>query len=73
MSWAVRPNQPSGFRGHKRFIEPCFGIGHNLSLIYQLTSEDIKQHFIIIACRIVDHENFVIVLSEVEFLQLFVM
>ena len=29
-------------------IEPCFGIGHNLSLICQLTSEDIKHHFIII-------------------------
>ena len=27
-------------------IEPCFSIGHNLSLICQLTSEDIKQHFI---------------------------
>ena len=27
-------------------IEPCFGIGHNLSLICQLTSEDIKQLFI---------------------------
>ena len=27
----------------KKFsIEPCFGIGHNLSLICQLTSEDIK-------------------------------
>ena len=24
------------------FIEPCFGIGHNLSLICQMTSEDIK-------------------------------
>ena len=23
-------------------IEPCFGIGHNLSLICQVTSEDIK-------------------------------
>ena len=23
-------------------IEPCFGIGHNLSLICQMTSEDIK-------------------------------
>ena len=29
-------------------IEPCFGIGHNVSLICQLTSEDIKHHFIII-------------------------
>ena len=29
----------------KTFIEPCFGIGHNLSLICQLTSEDTKQHF----------------------------
>ena len=46
-SWAVRPNEPSGFRGRNwRFIEPCFGIGHNLSLICQLTSEDTKQHFI---------------------------
>ena len=29
-------------------IEPYFGIGHNLSLICQPTSEDIKHHFIII-------------------------
>ena len=29
-------------------IEPCFGIGHNLSLICQLTSEDIKHQLIII-------------------------
>ena len=29
--------------------EPCFGIGLNLSLICQLTSEDIKHHFIIIS------------------------
>ena len=28
------------------FIEPCFGIGHNLSLICQMTSEDIKQQLI---------------------------
>ena len=33
-SWAVRPNEPSGFRGRKD-LEPCFGIGHNLSLICQ--------------------------------------
>ena len=26
------------------FIEACFGIGHNLSLICQMTSEDIKHH-----------------------------
>ena len=32
-------------------IEPCFGIGHSLSLICQLTSEDIKHHFIIILCN----------------------
>ena len=46
---AVRPNEPSGFRGRKDFLnpEPCFGIGLSLSLICQLTSEDIKQHFII--------------------------
>jgi len=34
---AVRPNEPSG-------------IGHNLSLICQLTSEDIKQHFTTAVC-----------------------
>ena len=27
-------------------IEPCFGIGHNLSLICQMTSEDIKHQLI---------------------------
>ena len=30
------------------FIEPCFGIGHNLSLICQMTSEDIKHQLIIV-------------------------
>ena len=33
------------------FIEPCFGIGHNLSLICQMTSEDIKHQLIIIIQR----------------------
>ena len=28
------------------FIEPCFGIGHNLSLMCQMTSEDIKHQLI---------------------------
>ena len=28
------------------YIEPCFGIGLSLSLICQLTSEDIKQHYL---------------------------
>ena len=28
------------------FIEPCFGIDHNLSLICQMTSEDIKHQLI---------------------------
>ena len=28
------------------FTEPCFGIGHNLSLICQMTSEDIKHQLI---------------------------
>ena len=46
-SWAVRPNEPSGFRGRKAIIEPCFGIGLSLSLICQLTSEDIKQHYLL--------------------------
>ena len=30
------------------FIEPCFGIGHSLSLVCQMTSEDIKHQLIII-------------------------
>ena len=34
------------------FIEPCFGIGHNLSLICQMTSEDIKHQLIIIRAYI---------------------
>ena len=31
----------------RMWIEPCFGIGHNLSLICQMTSEDIKHQLII--------------------------
>ena len=44
------PNEPSGFCGRKAIMieGPCFGIGHSLSLICQLASEDIKYHFIII-------------------------
>ena len=30
----------------KSYIEPCFGIGLSLSLICQLTSEDIKQRYL---------------------------
>ena len=33
------------------FIEPCFGIGHSLSLICQMTSEDIKHQLIIIIIK----------------------
>ena len=29
-----------------KLYEPCFGIGLSLSLIRQLTSEDIKQHYL---------------------------
>ena len=32
------------------FIAPCFGIGHNLSLICQMTSEDIKHQLIKVLC-----------------------
>ena len=46
-SWAVRPNEPSGFRGCKSYIKPCFGTGLSLSLLCQLTSEDIKQHYLL--------------------------
>ena len=34
------------------FIEPYFGIDHNLSLICQMTSEDIKHQLIITAVNI---------------------
>ena len=40
------------------FIEPCFGIGHNLSLICQMTSEDIKHHLII------DQIHYVLVMAQ---------
>ena len=44
-SWAVRPNEPSGFRGRKAIIiEPCSRISLSLSVICKPTSEDIKQH-----------------------------
>ena len=45
-SMAHRPNEPSSFRGGKASVEPCFGIGLSLSLTCQLTSEDIKQHYL---------------------------
>ena len=38
---AGRPNEPSGFRGRKAILEPCFGIGLSLFLICKSTSEDI--------------------------------
>ena len=40
-SWAVCPNEPSGFRGHKAILNHASAC---LSLICQPTSEDIKQH-----------------------------
>ena len=41
-SWAVRPNEPSGFRGRKAIIiEPCSRIGLVPNMF--LASEDIKQ------------------------------
>ena len=48
------------------FIEPCFGIGHNLSLICQMTSEDIKHQLIIIIIIII--ERFSCVRVEVDVL-----
>ena len=42
-------------------VTPCFGIGHNLSLICQLTSEDIKHQLIIITaffgCKKTDNKK----------------
>ena len=43
------------------FIEPCFGIGHNLSLICQMTSENIKHQLIIII--IVSQTSTVVVIA----------
>ena len=39
------------------FTEPCFGIGHSLSLICQMTSEDIKHQLIIISCLHTDRSR----------------
>ena len=39
------------------FIEPCFGIGHNLSLICQMTSEDIKHQLIINRVYLLNGDN----------------
>ena len=38
--WAFRPNEPYGFCERNSNTEPCFGIGHSLSLI--LMSTDIQ-------------------------------
>ena len=37
---------------------PCFGIGHNLSLICQMTSEDIKHQLIIIIIQALVYDIF---------------
>ena len=48
-SWAVRPNEPSGFRGRKELLNRASALVTTCtSLICQLTSEDIKHQFIII-------------------------
>ena len=49
--WAVRPNEPSGFRGRKAILNHASALVTTLSLICQLTSEDIQHHFIIIIIR----------------------
>ena len=46
MSWAVRPNEPSGFRGRKALLNHTSALVSALSLICQLTPEDIKQHYL---------------------------
>ena len=57
-SSAFRPNEPYGFCGRKKQpdIEPCFGMGHSLSLICQPTSEDMKL-YITTTCRSPRSEN----------------
>ena len=45
-SWAVRPNEPSGFRGRKDLLHRASALV-NLSLICLMTSEDIKHQLII--------------------------
>ena len=44
--WAVRPNEPSGFRGRKAILNHASAlVSLSLTLICQPTSEDIKHHF----------------------------
>ena len=47
--WQVTAKHAYTLRMWLLLIEPCFGIGHNLSLICQMTSEDIKHQLIIIS------------------------
>ena len=57
-SSAFRPDEPYGFCGCKKQLdtEPCFGMGHSLSLICQPTSEDTKL-YITTTCRSPRSEN----------------
>ena len=43
---AGRPKEPSGFRGRKTILNHASASGLSLSLICQLTYEDIKQHYL---------------------------
>ena len=48
-SWAVRPNEPSGFRGRKVLLNHASALVPNMSTI----SEDIRHHFIMIMIIII--------------------
>ena len=56
-SWAFRPNEPYGFCHGQSNIEPCLGTGHSLSLICQLTSEDMKLYIIVISLSLYQCER----------------
>ena len=43
-SWAVRPNEPHGFRGRKAILNPAHALVSACTRICQPTPEDIKRH-----------------------------
>ena len=56
-SWAFRPHEPYGFCHGQSNIEPCLGTGHSLSLICQVTSEDMKLYIIVISLSLYQCER----------------
>ena len=55
-SWVVHPNEPYSFCGRKATLK-CFSTGHNLFIICQPTSEDMKLYFINFNIRLIKSQQ----------------